>query len=428
MQGHRDNEIQFDKSASNNEGNFIAIIRLLAQSNPILQQHLVSGPRNSLYTSKTIQNEILSIIAEFIRDYFRTCLDKTPHFSIIADETASHGREILSVCVRFLDFIADPSSPVKREVLIYMSELPRTTGIAIATAIKDSLQKQKIALSNCRGQAYDTTASMSSDKKGVHAEIAKDAPDAEYQGCCLHSINLVICHACKITAIQNMMDSCHELFAFFDNSPKRQKFLKIVIEALSPERTKTKLKDLCKTRWVARHTSFETIFDLYEYIVITLNEICQPTNDVRFYPNDEEWSWDGKTKTMANGLRHTMTDFGFIVSFMCAKTMLEPMQPLVSSLQGRYVEVYLGFQKIEEVNSNYADIRNEIDAWFARLYEKILSLARTIGSNEQRPRVCQRQRNRENTPAETVSTYWKRTVVIPFLDVICSEMKCRFMH
>ncbi|KXJ05465.1 52 kDa repressor of the inhibitor of the protein kinase [Exaiptasia diaphana] len=271
-----------------------------------------------------------------------------PHFAIIADESASHGREILS-----------------------------------------NNRKEKIALSNSRGQAYDTTASMSSDKKGVHTETAKDAPDAEYQGCCLHSINLVICHACKITAIQNMMDSCHELFAFFDNSPKRQKLLKIVVEALSPERTKKKLKDLCKTRWVARHTSFETIFDLYEYIVITLNEICQPTNDVRFYPNDEEWSWDGKTKAMANGLRHTMTDFGFIVSFLCAKEMLEPMQPLVSSL-GKDVmlkSIYFGFQKIEEINSNYVDIRKEIDAWFAPLYDKILSLARTVGSNEQRSRV-----------------------------------------
>ena len=57
---------------------------------------------------------------------------------------------------------------------------------------------------------------MSSDKKGVQAELAKDPPNAEYQGCCLHSINLVICHACKINSIQNMMDSCHELFSFFD--------------------------------------------------------------------------------------------------------------------------------------------------------------------------------------------------------------------
>ena len=81
-------------------------------------------------------------------------------------------------------------------------------------------------------------------------------------------------------------------FVFFDNSPKRQKFLTTVIEALSPEKTKRKLKDFCKTSWIERHPTFETMFDLYECIVITLNEICVPTNDdVRFYPNNEEWSW-----------------------------------------------------------------------------------------------------------------------------------------
>ena len=89
-------------------------------------------------------------------------------------------------------------------------------------------------------------------------------------------LNLVICHACKIVSIRNMMDSCKELFAFFNNSPKRKKFLDEVIDSLSAETKKRKLKDLCKTRWVERHSTFETLYELYEYIVIALIEICHP--------------------------------------------------------------------------------------------------------------------------------------------------------
>lgn len=88
---------------------------------------------------------------------------------------------------------------------------------------------------------------MSSNNKGVQAEIARFAPDADYQGCCLHSLNLAICHACEIKAIQNMMDTCRELYSFFDNSPKRQALLDIVIGALvQGEIKKRKLKNFVK--------------------------------------------------------------------------------------------------------------------------------------------------------------------------------------
>ena len=38
------------------------------------------------------------------------------------------------------------------------------------------------------------------------------------------------------------------------------------------------------------------------------------------------------------------------------KEMLEPMRPLVTALQGMLVEVYFGFQKIEEIIKCYADL------------------------------------------------------------------------
>ena len=147
---------------------------------------------------------------------FCQCLKKCSHFSLIADETTSHRREILSVCLRFLDFVEDPCQPIKREVLIDFCDLKRTTGMAIATALTESLKKHKIDIANCRGQAYDTTSSMSSRKNGAQAEIAKCAPDTDYQGCCLPALNLAICHhACKVRPIKNLMDSCRDLYSIF---------------------------------------------------------------------------------------------------------------------------------------------------------------------------------------------------------------------
>ena len=115
-----------------------------------------------------------------------------------------------------------------------------------------------------------------------------------------------------------------------------------------------------------------------------------------------------------NGLCHTFTNFEHIVIFFCAKEMLELMHPLVSSLQGELMEVYLCFKKIDQVTESYQLIRDDIDSWFNRMYAKVLRLAENIGSQEQRPRICRMQRNRENHPADSVARYWKITTVIPF--------------
>ena len=192
-----------------------------------------------------------------------------------------------------------------------------------------------------------------------------------------------------------MMDSCHELFSFFDNSPKRQKFLSIVIDTLSPENKKHRPKDLCKTRWIERHSTSEAIFELYEYIAITLNERCVPTNDdKRFYPNNP---MDAKTKIMANGLRHSMRCFGHIVGFIWAKEMLEPIRPLVTAPQGRHVEVFFSFQKIEEVISSYTGRDKQSDLLLVLTYvRESCFVVQLVGSMEGRPRVNSRQRHREN--------------------------------
>lgn len=83
------------------------MLRLLAESNPELKKHLTFGPENACYTRKTVQNEVLSVIADLIREYFLRCLKETSHFALIADETTSEGREVLSVCLRVFDFISD---------------------------------------------------------------------------------------------------------------------------------------------------------------------------------------------------------------------------------------------------------------------------------------------------------------------------------
>ena len=92
FQGHKQAKIDFSYPPTNNEGTFIAMLRLLAKVDSDFERHLISGPRNAKYVSKTIQNEIMCITANQIRNVYKKCLSISPHFSIMADEVTSHGK------------------------------------------------------------------------------------------------------------------------------------------------------------------------------------------------------------------------------------------------------------------------------------------------------------------------------------------------
>ena len=83
----------------------------------------------------------------------------------------------LYICLRLLEIYQKSFhvKPKKHEVLLDFRFLERITGQSIAENILQVLEMHKIDIKNCLGQAYDTTASMSSFVSGVQAHIKKRA-------------------------------------------------------------------------------------------------------------------------------------------------------------------------------------------------------------------------------------------------------------
>ena len=101
LRDHRD-----DKTSDPliNKGVFDAIIKHAAKTDEILREHIEHGKRNQQYTSKTIQNEIINVIASCFRENILEPLKLVKYFSIIADEvTDRHGKTrntftLLEIC------------------------------------------------------------------------------------------------------------------------------------------------------------------------------------------------------------------------------------------------------------------------------------------------------------------------------------------
>lgn len=75
-----------EKDTDVHRGLFLDLVRLLKKYDPILKEHFDSGPRNALYHSNRIQNDIIASINTVLKNKLKSVI-KNQQISIIADET-----------------------------------------------------------------------------------------------------------------------------------------------------------------------------------------------------------------------------------------------------------------------------------------------------------------------------------------------------
>ena len=83
----------------------MALLQFCVQSgDKVLSDHLKSASGNATYTSKTIQNELIEICGDIIRDKILAKIRQAKYFSVIADEaTDVSNDEQLSISIRYVD-------------------------------------------------------------------------------------------------------------------------------------------------------------------------------------------------------------------------------------------------------------------------------------------------------------------------------------
>ena len=155
LRGPRDDDPQ-NASLS---GNFKALLEFRIDSgDQTLQHHLETAPRNAIYISKTIQNEMITTVGAIIVNNFSQEIRDSKYFSIMSDEAADiSNKENLSVLIRFLD-----STKTVREEFVgfYLCE-DGTTGAAIKDLIIGVVAELGLSMDDCRGQCYDGAGNMS---------------------------------------------------------------------------------------------------------------------------------------------------------------------------------------------------------------------------------------------------------------------------
>ena len=172
-----------------NSCNFLAILKLLAETNKPLQGYIENSLRkNATYLFPLIQNEITNITgknllqANLIRE-----LNRAWFFLILVDEVKSHHVEQFPLCIRFVD----DDDNIKEEFLEF-GQCKWIDRKSIAKEILCILEKVGLNVNICWDQGYDGAANMSSEAVGIQRIIKNSSEKSVYTDCCRRNLVLFI--------------------------------------------------------------------------------------------------------------------------------------------------------------------------------------------------------------------------------------------
>ncbi|CAB3986847.1 Hypothetical predicted protein [Paramuricea clavata] len=221
-----------------------------------------------------------------------------------------------------------------------------------------------------------------------------------------------------IKEINTMLKHVNEVSHFINISQTRNMPFEDIIKTHSSdtESRKTKLGDVCRTRWVERIEGLDTFTELFVPLHYTLE--AMKTNSAGEY--------NPSLSSDASSHLTRILKFEFVAALVITRHILDVTLDVTKLLQGKTIDIMDGIHLINSLKDNIILMRNSVDRYHNIWYEEALQLAIKVGLEESKPRTVGRQTARANHPFKTISEYYKRTITIPFIDHLHSSLQARF--
>ncbi|XP_057299469.1 52 kDa repressor of the inhibitor of the protein kinase-like [Hydractinia symbiolongicarpus] len=184
----------------------------------------------------------------------------------------------------------------------------------------------------------------------------------------------------------------------------RLKILQDDIMLFCLESNRTRLIDVCKTRWAARIEGLYIFEELYIAIVKTLEQMDQNL-DKQIGIN---------TQSKAGPLLLSLKSFVYLVALVITRHIFDLMLPVTKLLQSKTeTDILDGCELINSLKNLTMSIRNNID-YHNEWYSSAIDLASKVDILEHKKKNCGRQTTRSNVTADSPSQYYKRDLhVVP---------------
>ena len=371
----------------------------------VLEEHFKTAPKTATYRSKTIQNQLISCCGDHIRNVIIKELREAKYFSILADEAVDRSnKEQMSLVLRYVDKIGQ----IKEEFVKFIECDDGISGEAMARKVATNIAELKLEMSDCRGQGYDGAGNMAGKYRGTAARIQRDHPKAVYVHCASHRLNLDVCNSCDLPLVRDMMGTVKRVSDYFNNSPKRQSCLETQIKQVLPNSEHKKLIDVCRTRWIERIDGLDRMQQLYEPVMLALEEI----------KDNEDKTWNSDSSSEASTLFDACSHFKYLMALVVCRNVVGYTAHLTKKLQYMSSDVLKAYNMLEVLKSTLAGVREDIDNYNKTLFDTAVGLAQLIDEEfvASKPRTNRKQTHRPNHKADTPLDYYRITLTIPFID------------
>lgn len=213
--------------------------------------------------SKSIQNELIGCISDYINDYIKTEINESNFFSIQVDDTTDINQT--SECSLIVRFVNLEGKLVERFMGFHDVSADRTSEMLynlLHTILEQFDYEHKLV-----GQCYDGASVMSGQLNGLQKKFKDKAPQAIFVHCLAHRLNLVLQQSFgKISSCRIFFASVSGIPSFFHHSAKRS----YALSSTSSRRIPT----VTETRWSSNSKLINVIIEdwnklkeVFEFII-----------------------------------------------------------------------------------------------------------------------------------------------------------------
>ena len=210
---------------------------------------------------------------------------KVQSYGLMVDEVTDIS--VQSQMLTFIQFVSPFTSCIEIAFLSVqniLEEFASANADALTSIIKDELQQCGLSLTNLKGLVTDGAAVMTGRNNGVETKLKELNPVLISVHCICHKLALACTDTKKeIDYIKRMEDTLRQLWAYFENSPKRLAVLlkmqinikkySLQLKEKSKQLLVKRMKKACSTRWLSFDKSVAALYQEYEAVLHTLKAL-----------------------------------------------------------------------------------------------------------------------------------------------------------